>query len=31
MAHYPPELLERFESFVADLNATMDTHLGTSG
>ncbi|WP_328303941.1 MarR family transcriptional regulator [Streptomyces sp. NBC_00435] len=27
MAHYPPELLERFASFVADLNATMDAHL----
>ncbi|QEU77362.1 MarR family winged helix-turn-helix transcriptional regulator [Streptomyces subrutilus] len=27
-ASYPPELLERFESFVADLNATMDAHLG---
>ncbi|MFJ8750108.1 MarR family winged helix-turn-helix transcriptional regulator [Streptomyces sp. NPDC102441] len=27
MAHYPPELLERFESFVTDLNSTMDAHL----
>lgn len=27
MSHYPPELLERFESFVADLNSTMDAHL----
>ncbi|MYQ40915.1 MULTISPECIES: MarR family transcriptional regulator [unclassified Streptomyces] len=27
MAHYPPELLARFESFVADLNSTMDAHL----
>ncbi|MGW6704327.1 MarR family winged helix-turn-helix transcriptional regulator [Streptomyces sp. NPDC054956] len=31
MSHYPPELLERFESFVADLNATMDTHLAEQG
>ncbi|MFC4330314.1 MarR family winged helix-turn-helix transcriptional regulator [Streptomyces andamanensis] len=27
MAHYPPELLARFESFLSDLNATMDAHL----
>ncbi|MFE4213967.1 MarR family winged helix-turn-helix transcriptional regulator [Streptomyces sp. NPDC056844] len=27
MAHYPPELLARFESFVTDLNSTMDAHL----
>ncbi|MEV4098339.1 MarR family winged helix-turn-helix transcriptional regulator [Streptosporangium saharense] len=27
MSHYPPEFLERFESFVADLNSTMDAHL----
>ncbi|MGV9271540.1 MarR family winged helix-turn-helix transcriptional regulator [Kitasatospora sp. NPDC003701] len=27
MSHYPPELLERFESFVTDLNVTMDAHL----
>ncbi|MFJ4715523.1 MarR family winged helix-turn-helix transcriptional regulator [Streptomyces sp. NPDC088785] len=27
MAHYPPELLARFESFMADLNATVDAHL----
>ncbi|MEU3226893.1 MarR family transcriptional regulator [Streptomyces sp. NPDC006976] len=31
MAHYPPELLERFEAFMADLNATMDTHLTEEG
>ncbi|MFB7032616.1 MULTISPECIES: MarR family winged helix-turn-helix transcriptional regulator [unclassified Streptomyces] len=27
MSHYPPRLLERFEAFVDDLNATMDAHL----
>ncbi|WP_405020935.1 MarR family transcriptional regulator [Kitasatospora sp. NBC_00070] len=27
MAHYPPELLARFEDFVADLNATLDGYL----
>ncbi|MEW1698079.1 MULTISPECIES: MarR family transcriptional regulator [unclassified Streptomyces] len=27
MSHYPAELLERFESFIADLNSTMDAHL----
>ncbi|MER7134527.1 MarR family winged helix-turn-helix transcriptional regulator [Streptosporangium saharense] len=27
MSPYPPELLERFESFVADLNSAMDAHL----
>lgn len=27
MAQYPPQLLERFEEFMADLNATMDVHL----
>ncbi|MFC8225739.1 MarR family winged helix-turn-helix transcriptional regulator [Streptomyces sp. NPDC057287] len=27
MAHYPPRFLEQFEAFVADLNATMDSHL----
>ncbi|MGW2278658.1 MarR family winged helix-turn-helix transcriptional regulator [Streptomyces sp. NPDC001770] len=27
MARYPPRLLEQFEGFMADLNATMDTHL----
>jgi len=27
MSHYPPQLLERFEAFMADLNTTMDTHL----
>lgn len=27
MSHYPPQLLEQFESFMADLNSTMDTHL----
>lgn len=27
MAPYPPELLERFESLVTDLNAAMDNHL----
>ncbi|MFF1903988.1 MarR family winged helix-turn-helix transcriptional regulator [Kitasatospora sp. NPDC058218] len=31
MSHYPPELLERFESFVTDLNATMDAHLAEQG
>ena len=31
MSHYPPELLERFESFVSDLNATMDAHLAEQG
>ncbi|MGW2398010.1 MarR family winged helix-turn-helix transcriptional regulator [Kitasatospora sp. NPDC001664] len=27
MAHYPPRLLEQFEAFMADLNATVDGHL----
>lgn len=27
MAHYPQDLLERFESFMADLNSTMEAHL----
>ncbi|MFI5764525.1 MarR family winged helix-turn-helix transcriptional regulator [Streptomyces sp. NPDC051563] len=27
MSPYPPQLLEQFERFVTDLNATMDTHL----
>lgn len=27
MAAYPPQFLERFEQFMADLNATMDAHL----
>ncbi|MFE3071454.1 MarR family winged helix-turn-helix transcriptional regulator [Streptomyces sp. NPDC059247] len=27
MSHYPPRLLEEFESFLAVLNVTMDTHL----
>ncbi|MFG2586794.1 MarR family winged helix-turn-helix transcriptional regulator [Streptomyces sp. NPDC048438] len=27
MSRYPPELLARFESFVTDLNSTMDAHL----
>ncbi|MFF1869837.1 MarR family transcriptional regulator [Streptomyces sp. CB03911] len=27
MAGYPPELLQRFEAFVADLNATLEGHL----
>ncbi|MFJ6850568.1 MarR family winged helix-turn-helix transcriptional regulator [Streptomyces sp. NPDC091271] len=27
MSHYPPELLARFESFVTDLNSTMDAYL----
>jgi DNA-binding MarR family transcriptional regulator len=31
MAHYPPDLLERFEAFVSDLNTTMDTHLTEQG
>ncbi|MFD5088676.1 MarR family winged helix-turn-helix transcriptional regulator [Kitasatospora sp. NPDC058201] len=31
MDRYPPDLLDRFESFVADLNATMDAHLAEPG
>lgn len=31
MAHYPPDLLARFESFVTDLNSTMDAHLADRG
>nr|WP_145487781.1 MULTISPECIES: MarR family transcriptional regulator [Streptomyces] len=31
MSHYPPRLLEQFETFMADLNATMDTHLTEQG
>ncbi|MFE4856822.1 MarR family winged helix-turn-helix transcriptional regulator [Streptomyces sp. NPDC056670] len=31
MAHYPPRLLEQFESFMADLNNAMDTHLTEQG
>ncbi|MEV5201113.1 MarR family transcriptional regulator [Streptomyces sp. NPDC053720] len=27
MSHYPPQFLDQFEAFVADLNATMDSHL----
>ncbi|MFF1413064.1 MarR family winged helix-turn-helix transcriptional regulator [Streptomyces sp. NPDC058289] len=27
MAHYPPQLLEQFDAFMADLNSAMDTHL----
>ncbi|MEV0578055.1 MULTISPECIES: MarR family winged helix-turn-helix transcriptional regulator [unclassified Streptomyces] len=27
MSHYPPQLLERFETFMADLNTAMDSHL----
>ncbi|MFE5943590.1 MarR family winged helix-turn-helix transcriptional regulator [Streptomyces sp. NPDC056480] len=27
MSHYPPQLLERFEAFMVDLNTTMDSHL----
>lgn len=27
MSHYPPRFLEQVEAFVADLNATMDSHL----
>lgn len=27
MSPYPPQLLEQFERFMADLNATMDAHL----
>ncbi|WP_370417069.1 MarR family winged helix-turn-helix transcriptional regulator [Streptomyces sp. QH1-20] len=27
MSHYPPQLLEQFEAFMAGLNTTMDTHL----
>ncbi|MFI9390314.1 MarR family winged helix-turn-helix transcriptional regulator [Streptomyces bauhiniae] len=27
MSHYPPELLARFEAFMADLNAAMNGHL----
>ncbi|WP_327257339.1 MarR family transcriptional regulator [Streptomyces sp. NBC_01244] len=28
MSHYPPQLLDEFDSFMADLNSAMDTHLG---
>ncbi|MFZ3499596.1 MarR family winged helix-turn-helix transcriptional regulator [Streptomyces sp. 5.8] len=31
MSPYPPRLLEQFEKFMADLNATMDTHLAEQG
>ncbi|MEV7728638.1 MarR family transcriptional regulator [Streptomyces sp. NPDC087917] len=31
MAHYPPQLLRQFESFMADLNTTMDTLLAEPG
>ncbi|MFD0020799.1 MarR family winged helix-turn-helix transcriptional regulator [Streptomyces sp. NPDC058382] len=31
MSPYPPELLARFEEFVAALNSTMDTHLTELG
>ena len=31
MSHYPPELLERFEAFVTDLNSAMDAHLAEPG
>ncbi|MFF2042755.1 MarR family winged helix-turn-helix transcriptional regulator [Kitasatospora sp. NPDC058170] len=31
MSHYPPQLLEQFEAFMADLNATMDAHLAEQG
>ncbi|MFD9245237.1 MarR family winged helix-turn-helix transcriptional regulator [Streptomyces sp. NPDC059556] len=27
MAHYPPRLLEQFDAFIVDLNATMTSHL----
>ncbi|MFE2479137.1 MarR family transcriptional regulator [Streptomyces sp. NPDC059389] len=27
MSHYPPQLLEQFEAFMADLNTTMNSHL----
>ncbi|MFJ6013435.1 MarR family winged helix-turn-helix transcriptional regulator [Streptomyces sp. NPDC092952] len=27
MAHYPPDLLARFESFMTDLNSTLDAYL----
>ncbi|MBP2035129.1 hypothetical protein [Streptomyces avidinii] len=27
MSPYPPQLLEQFEQFMADLNATTDAHL----
>ncbi|MER5384465.1 MarR family transcriptional regulator [Streptomyces sp. NPDC002688] len=27
MSHYPPQFLEQFEAFMADLNTTMDSHL----
>lgn len=26
MSHYPPELLQQFETFLTDLNETMETH-----
>ncbi|MFF7690203.1 MarR family transcriptional regulator [Streptomyces syringium] len=31
MSHYPPRLLEQFETFMAGLNTTMDTHLTEQG
>ncbi|MFJ8743613.1 MarR family winged helix-turn-helix transcriptional regulator [Embleya sp. NPDC127516] len=31
MSHYPPQLLEQIESFMTDLNSTMDTHLAEQG
>ncbi|QKW18419.1 MarR family transcriptional regulator [Kitasatospora sp. NA04385] len=31
MSPYPPQLLERFEQFVTELNATMDAHLAEPG
>ncbi|WP_437112739.1 MarR family transcriptional regulator [Streptomyces syringium] len=31
MSHYPPQLLEQFEAFMAGLNTTMDTHLTEQG
>ncbi|MER8096011.1 MarR family winged helix-turn-helix transcriptional regulator [Streptomyces goshikiensis] len=27
MSNYPPQLLDQFEAFMADLNTTLDTHL----
>ncbi|MYW08659.1 MarR family transcriptional regulator [Streptomyces sp. SID2563] len=31
MSPYPPQLLEQFEQFMSDLNATMDAHLAEPG
>ncbi|MET9854270.1 hypothetical protein ABZY57_15150 [Streptomyces sp. NPDC006450] len=31
MSHYPPQLLEQIESFMADLRSAMDAHLTEQG